>query len=281
MPSRYPIRAVAKITGLSLDTLRAWERRYQAVVPERTDRGRQYGAPQIERLLLLGQLVQKGHAIGQIASLSDQELQNLLAQQPGHPGPELGSQKDYLAPVIAAIEAFDAARAGDELSRLAAFLLHPATCFTRSPSPLMREVGVRWHDGTLAISQEHLVLQMLRNFLGSMMRLFRTSSAAVKMVFATPAGELHEFGILAGAMLASISGVEPVYLGANLPSREIANAADRTGARVIVLGITVPAETTSQEVGRSPRLCRRTVNCGSGARAAKISISQTWARKPS
>ena len=112
----------------------------------------------------------------------------------------------------------------------------------------MREVGVRWHEGTLAISQEHLVSQMLRNFLGSMMRLFRTSSAAVKMVFATPAGELHEFGILAGAMLASISGVEPVYLGANLPSREIANAADRTGARVIVLGITVPAETTSQEV---------------------------------
>jgi DNA-binding transcriptional MerR regulator/methylmalonyl-CoA mutase cobalamin-binding subunit len=247
MPSRYPIRAVAKITGLSLDTLRAWERRYQAVVPERTDRGRQYGAPQIERLLLLGQLVQKGHAIGQIASLSDQELQNLLAQQPGHPGPELGSQKDYLAPVIAAIEAFDAARAGDELSRLAA-VLAPRDLLYQVALPLMREVGVRWHDGTLAISQEHLVSQMLRNFLGSMMRLFRTSSAAIKMVFATPAGELHEFGILAGAMLASISGVEPVYLGANLPSREIANAADRTGARVIVLGITVPAETTSQEV---------------------------------
>jgi DNA-binding transcriptional MerR regulator len=247
MPSRYPIRAVAKITGLSLDTLRAWERRYQAVVPERTDRGRQYGPAHIERLLLLGQLVQKGHAIGQIASLSDQELQNLLAQQPGHPGPEFALQKDFLAPVLAAIEAFDAARAGDELSRLAA-VLTPRDLLYQVALPLMREVGVRWHDGTLTISQEHLVSQMLRNLLGGMMRLFLTSSAAIKMVFAAPAGELHEFGILAGAMLASISGVEPVYLGPNLPSGEIANAADRTGAKVIVLGITVLTETTSEEV---------------------------------
>ncbi|MGA2599685.1 MAG: MerR family transcriptional regulator [Bryobacteraceae bacterium] len=247
MASRYPIRAVAKITGLSLDTLRAWERRYQAVVPERTDRGRQYGAAQIERLMLLGQLVQKGHAIGQIASLSDQELQNLLVQQPGHPGPELALQKDFPAPVLAAIEGFDAARAGDELSRLAA-VLTPRDLLYQVALPLMREVGVRWHDGTLAISQEHLVSQMLRNLLGGMMRLFRPSSTAVKMVFATPAGEAHEFGILAGAMLASISGVEPVYLGSNLPSREIANAAGRTGAKVIVLGITVLTETTAEEV---------------------------------
>jgi DNA-binding transcriptional MerR regulator len=247
MPSRYPIRAVAKITGLSLDTLRAWERRYQAVVPERTDRGRQYGAAQIERLLLLGQLVQKGHAIGQIASLSDQELQNLLAQQPGHPGPELALQKDFLAPVLAAIEAFDAARAGDELSRLAA-VLTPRDLLYQVALPLMREVGVRWHNGTLAISQEHLVSQMLRNLLGGMMRLFRTSSTAMKMIFATLAGESHEFGILAGAMLASICGIEPVYLGPNLPSREIANAAERTGAKVIVLGIAVLTETTSEEV---------------------------------
>jgi DNA-binding transcriptional MerR regulator len=78
MQTSYPIRAVAKITGLSLDTLRAWERRYKAVVPERSVRGRQYGTAHIERLLLLNQLVQKGHAIGGIAALEDLELKKLL-----------------------------------------------------------------------------------------------------------------------------------------------------------------------------------------------------------
>jgi len=49
---RYPIRAVAKLTGLSLDTLRAWERRYQAVIPERGRRGRLYTEHDLERLAL-------------------------------------------------------------------------------------------------------------------------------------------------------------------------------------------------------------------------------------
>src|ERR1017187_4817576 len=49
----YPIRAVSKLTGISIDTLRAWERRYKAVVPTRNARGRLYNAAQVRRLTLL------------------------------------------------------------------------------------------------------------------------------------------------------------------------------------------------------------------------------------
>jgi len=249
MQTRYPIRAVAKITGLSLDTLRAWERRYQAVVPERSDRGRQYGPAQIERLLLLGQLVQKGHAIGGIASLTDQDLKNLLSRQPSQPAPEPEPLADILAPVLSAIESFDSARAGDALSRLAA-VLSPRDLVYQVAVPLMLEVGIRCHNGTLAIAQEHMLSQMLRNLLGSMIRLFRPSNPAMKMVLATPAGESHEFGILASAMLASVAGIEPVYLGPDLPALEIANVAQRVSAQVILLGVTVIEENTAEEVRR-------------------------------
>jgi DNA-binding transcriptional MerR regulator len=34
MPTSYPISAVAKLTGIPLDTLRAWERRYRTVIPQ-------------------------------------------------------------------------------------------------------------------------------------------------------------------------------------------------------------------------------------------------------
>ena len=247
MQTRYPIRAVAKITGLSLDTLRAWERRYQAVVPERSDRGRQYGPAQIERLLLLGQLVHKGHAIGGIASLADQDLKNLLAQHPSQPTAEPEALANILAPVLSAIESFDSARAGDELSRLAA-VLSPRDLVYQVAMPLMLEVGNRCHNGTLAIAQEHMLSQMLRNLLGSMIRLLRPSNPAMKMVLATPAGESHEFGILASAMIGSMAGIQPVYLGPDLPALEIANVAQRVGAQVILLGVTVITETTAEEV---------------------------------
>jgi cobalamin-dependent methionine synthase I len=93
-----------------------------------------------------------------------------------------------------------------------------------------------------------MVSQILRDVLGSLIRLFRRSESATRMVFATPAGENHEFGIQASAMLASLAGIAPVYLGANLPAKEISEAARRTSAQVIVLGITSPSPATAAEV---------------------------------
>jgi DNA-binding transcriptional MerR regulator len=236
---------VAKITGLSLDTLRAWERRYQAVVPERSERGRQYGPAHIERLMLLNRLVQNGHAIGQIAGLPDLELQNLLAPETASTaGP---APLDLLGPVFSAIETFDSARAGDELSRLAA-VLSPRDLVYQVAIPLMRETGSRWHDGTFAIAQEHMVSQLLRNLLGSMMRLYRRAGSGPKVIFATPAGDSHELGVLAAAMLSAIAGLEPVYLGSHLPALEIARAAERAAARIVAIGVAYPAPGVSDEV---------------------------------
>ena len=48
--AHYPIRAVAKLTGLGIDTLRAWERRHRAVTPVRDDRGRIRGTLGDERV---------------------------------------------------------------------------------------------------------------------------------------------------------------------------------------------------------------------------------------
>ncbi len=247
MPNQFPIRAVAKITGLSLDTLRSWERRYRAVVPERSARGRQYDATDIERLSLLAQLVRKGHSIGGIAPLGDADLQALLQRRTANPAPAFPLSTDLFAHILLAIEDFDSARAGDELSRLAA-MLNPRDLVYKVALPLMREVGFRWHEGTLSTAQEHLVSQLLRNLMGNMVRLFRPAQPAMKMVMATPAGESHEFGILAAAMLTSAIGIEVVYLGADLPASEIVDAARHVSARVILLGITIISGTTAEEV---------------------------------
>ena len=70
----YQIGAASKLTGISVDTLRAWERRYAAVVPKRGDRRRGYGQGDIERLILLRRVVERGHAIRSVAGLPDMEL---------------------------------------------------------------------------------------------------------------------------------------------------------------------------------------------------------------
>ena len=78
MATSYPISAVAKLTGIPLDTLRAWERRYRTVIPKRAGRGRVYSEDQIQKLLLLRRAVEQGHSIGQVAALGDRQLRELL-----------------------------------------------------------------------------------------------------------------------------------------------------------------------------------------------------------
>lgn len=250
----YPIRAAANLTGISIDTLRAWERRYQAVTPIRCERGRIYGEGHIRRLILLREAVAHGHAIGQVAGLGDSELEQLLrgaetianAPVPGrieHP------VSDALVPIVAAIESFDYAAANFHLGRLAV-LLPVDKLVSDAVLPLMQLVGDRWHDGTLTIAQEHMTSSILRNLLGGLVRLSTSSTPSQRILFATPAGEMHEFGILAAAMLAVARGFEALYLGSSLPALEIVAAAERTSPRAVVVGIKAsePTQATIEEL---------------------------------
>jgi DNA-binding transcriptional MerR regulator len=81
MPGKYRIGTVAQLTGLSPDTIRAWERRYETVVPSRSEGGtRLYTDEDVLRLQLMKALTDCGEAIGAIASLPDEDLRTRLAR---------------------------------------------------------------------------------------------------------------------------------------------------------------------------------------------------------
>ena len=241
----YPIRAVSKQTGISIDTLRAWEKRYQVVVPQRDERGRLYTEADMQRLRLLNAAVEKGHAIGRVAALSNEDLESLvlspsLSTREAEPAlinvqEAFPAQPQAPRAVMEAIERLDYAQAERELSLLAA-VLPPRELVHSVALPLMRQVGEAWHAGQLSIAQEHMASSLLRNLLGALIPLHRRSTPAAKLLFATPSGELHEFGILVAAMLAAGGGLGITYLGANLPGEEIVFAAQKAAPQVVVLG---------------------------------------------
>ncbi len=79
--NEYRIGAIAKLTGLSVHNLRAWEKRHQAFTTERTDSGRRiYTEKTLQRLKLLKACVDNGMAISTIAKLKDEDLHSTLAQ---------------------------------------------------------------------------------------------------------------------------------------------------------------------------------------------------------
>ena len=245
--ARYPIRAASKMTGIAIDTLRAWERRYSAVTPVRDDRGRMYRQSDIDRLLLLRVAVESGHSIGRLAALTDKELRQLAdTSAPAVVvAAHTGSTVDTAA-ISAAIADYDAAGLDREIAHLAA-VMSPLALLRDVLMPVLVEVGDDWHRGRLGIAQEHLMTSTVRNLLGSFLRLHSRAGAQARLLFATPAGDRHEIGTMGAAMLAASSGLDVVYLGPDLPAAELVKSVKPAAARVLVLGLTTPTSAKAIE----------------------------------
>ncbi|NIO39022.1 MAG: MerR family transcriptional regulator [Burkholderiales bacterium] len=75
----YSIGVVSRLTGIHPETLRMWERRYGVVKPGRSEgKSRRYSDDDVRRLSLVKTLVDAGHQISTIATLSMAQLQRRL-----------------------------------------------------------------------------------------------------------------------------------------------------------------------------------------------------------
>ena len=245
---RHPIAVVSSRTGLPQDLLRAWERRYGAVVPGRTTTGRRlYSDLDLEKLRLLKQAIEGGRRIGDVASLDVRELQQILREEsPFFPAsPEssgtggAGVAADYVKKALESIETLEGGTL-EALLRQASVEVSPLVLRNEIIRPVLQIVGERWRAGSLRIANEHLATAVIRSFLGSLRLNGGAPSRGPSIIVSTPAGQRHELGALLSALAAMEVGWEAVYLGPDLPAAEIAAAARVRGARAIALSLVGP-----------------------------------------
>lgn len=234
----FPVKATAELTGLTPETLRAWERRHAAVVPHRDDAGRRlYDAAMVERLVRLHRLTGRGHPIRDLAALDDAALERLSEEtrQTGYGGLDLlpGQLLDAVAEYR--VDVFD-----QQLAVAVATLPVPVLV-ARVVTPLLREVGVRWADGRLEIAQERLVSSLLRARLMSVLNQ-HPRSGQVPVLFATLPGEPHELGLLGAALHGAGAGMAVLYLGTGLPAEELARAANQLRAAAVAISSIDPGQ---------------------------------------
>ena len=272
-PAHYPIRAVSRLTGIGIDTLRAWERRHGAVTPVRDERGRMYTDADVARLRLLRGAVEQGHTIGRLAGLSDVDLRHLAAPAGATAAPAVEPLRPTsldTGALSAALHKYDASGIDQEIARLAA-VLRPLDLLRDVLMPVLVQVGDDWHRGRAGIAQEHLMSSTVRHILGSFLRLYAQPDAKVRLLFATPSGDRHEIGTLGAAMLAASSGLGVAYLGPDLPAREIVESVKPAGAQVLVLGLTTASagKARERELRAIVRDLPRDVELWAGGRGAE------------
>jgi DNA-binding transcriptional MerR regulator/methylmalonyl-CoA mutase cobalamin-binding subunit len=243
----HSVRVVARRTGLTPDLLRAWERRYQVVQPQRSAGGqRKYSDADIERLRLLVKATAAGRAIGQVAALGDDELQALVAgDQRADAAPDGDSPNPVIAASLqAALDAaadFDAARLESTL-RAAALQLPSDEALEKVFGPLLLEIGAGWEEGRYPPANGHLATSTIRRVLTWMSESPTVFDDAPTIVIGTPAMQLHDLGAMLAATVAATSGCRVAFLGASLPAIELARAARMARADTVALSIVQPSD---------------------------------------
>lgn len=231
----YSIKAVSQATGLTVETLRAWERRYGIVVPNRDQTGRRvYRADDVLRLRRLREATERGHPIGRLAELSEEGLARLLDDAPDRRSRATSSA--FVERILGAAQQYRSTECEQALT-LAIAMMPPQRLVSDVLQPLLREVGERWHRGEFAISQERLVSTIVRRHVGLMLDTYDRTARHQAIVFATLPGERHELGLLMSAMICASRGFKTHYLGPDLPAAEIARYAHEVGASIIALSV--------------------------------------------
>ena len=234
---KYLIGAVTKLTGLSADVVRVWERRYGAVHPARSDGGtRLYSDADVLRLRRLRRAVERGHSISQAARLSEGELDEMIADGKAPDDDGLRPYRAVRERFIKAVEKMDVAAAEEELAR-AAMLFHARDLVREIVAPTLHEISERCVSKEISAAHKRLAAELLRRMLSSLFRFYPPAENAATLLLATPAEEPGEIGLLLGALLAATHGWRAVYLGADLPAAEIALAVRTTNAQVLVLSL--------------------------------------------
>ena len=253
---RHAIGVVARRTGLKPDLIRAWERRYGAVEPGRTEtRRRHYSDADVERLLLLRRVVSTGPSISHVANLSNEELQAMIDEDPSsrgtYPVPPLppftasrgssGTAEPYLTLCLSAAQRLDVRDLEAQIER-ASVSLSRVNLLEKLLVPLMQRIGDLWQKGELRPIHEHMASAVVRSFVGTMRGAYHGNGTAPHLVVTTPARQLHELGALIAAATAGAEGWHVTYLGPDLPPEEIAAAAIQKGARAVALSIVYPPD---------------------------------------
>lgn len=229
------IGSLARRTGVPVDTLRAWERRYGVLRPTRTDGGqRRYGDEDVERVLWLAARVAEGQRISDaVAYLQALETED---DAPGAAAP--GPTSALASRLAAAARQGDGPRVEIELDRTFA-ALPLVQAMELVVFPALAELGRRWADGEEVVVAEHLLSTATDRRLAARLSAARRPRGPIGIV-ACPSGERHSVGALCLSVLMAQDGWRVSFLGADTPLAEADTVAQARRARACVAVCTYP-----------------------------------------
>lgn len=219
--STFSIKNLENISGIKAHTLRIWEKRYNLLEPERTDTNiRRYSLESLKTLLNVTLLYNHGFKISKIASLSEDEIPDLVRNIALKSNSEQVSINAFkLAMINFDCELFD--NNYDEILQHHNF----EYVFIDIFMPLMKELGILWQTGAISPTHEHFITNLVKQKIHVQSELLQrtTTFNEDQPIFALflPENEIHELGILYLNYLILSKGYRTIFLGQSLQTSSL------------------------------------------------------------
>lgn len=220
------IGALSAATGIPVETLRTWERRYGYPRPQRKPSGhRVYPVTAVPRLRRVAKAIARGHRAAEVLRASEAALEQLLevpmpAVAAGGeltPLPVAGTEPGDL---LNAVRAFDAATLHrvfhDDWARLG-----PLRFLEERAAPFLTAVGAAWAAGQLDVRHEHFGSACLGDFLRTVRLPLDERAHGPLIALTTLPGEAHGLGMQMAAVVLSLAGWRVLMLGTETPSEQV------------------------------------------------------------
>lgn len=237
----YPIGMVATLAGLSVDTIRAWERRYGLPHPARSEGGHRLYSPRDVALLRRAVTLRATGLTA--ASACAQALADAVSPPAsGTAGSPVTARLG--ARLYDAALALDAGRVAATLGEASA-LLDLETLWRDVIAPTLSRLGENWAHGTATAAPEHLLSGLVRTRLAAIMEAQPRLPGAPSAVVGAAPNEQHDLAALMLALMLAHAGWHVTFLGAATPPEALEAAVRAVRPRVAVVAATLPEHATA------------------------------------
>jgi DNA-binding transcriptional MerR regulator/methylmalonyl-CoA mutase cobalamin-binding subunit len=257
--AKLSIGALSRATGIPVETIRTWERRYGFPVPERKPSGhRVYPLAAVSRLRRISEVLSRGHRAAEVVAAREDELARLLEtsrQPPSAQAAPIASHAS-IPDLIQLVRRLDAPSLTRALLNDWARLEHLEFLESRV-APLIRAVGSGWEEGQLDVSHEHFLSERVGDLLRSLRLPLEERSSGPLVLTGSLPGESHALGLQMAALVLALAGCRVLQLGSEVPLKELSALARDLGARAV--GVSISLATRGSRTNAALRKLRESL----------------------
>ena len=219
----FSISDLQKFSGVQPQTIRMWEKRYNALQPIRSEGNtRYYDDDQLKKLLNIVSLSHAGLKISKICKLSNNEIQKLLESEIHKTRSGDERIEYFISQLIHYAIGYDEFNIDKTLSACID-LFGVETSYKRIIYPLLVRVGLMWCQDSICTAQEHFLSSLIRQKLFTAINNIAASPSIINPTWLLflPEDESHDIGLLFAHYLLRMRNQRVIYLGANVPLESI------------------------------------------------------------